>query len=251
MGKKSNVTCVIVDDEDLAREALKIELAQFEAFEVAGECQNGFEAVKMIQELKPDLVFLDIQMPRLDGFDVIELLGERVPAVVFVTAHDEYAVKAFEANAVDYLLKPVQSNRLQRTLEKFIKDFPVKKSIQHQKELLESHQDYLSPISRILIRNGMDIQIIPVMEVSHLEAQDDYVKVFTDKKSYLKTERLNRLEGLLDPRHFCRIHRSHILNVNYLKKIEPYSKDSRIAVLKDGTTLPISRTGYSQLKTIL
>jgi two-component system LytT family response regulator len=244
------IRAIIADDEAPARAALKEELAHFPEVEIVAEAENGFTVIKAVHELKPDLLFLDIQMPRLNGFDVIELLGDEAPAVVFVTAYDEYALRAFEAKAIDYLLKPVRGERLAASLEK------VKQILGHpdavsQQHLVADQRDREAPLSRILVRIGAEVHLIPVKTISHFEAQDDYVRIHAAGKSFLKSERLNRLEQLLDQRQFCRIHRSFILNIEFLSKIEPWSKESRIAKLKTGLTLPISRDGYARLKSLL
>jgi two-component system LytT family response regulator len=241
------IKAVMVDDEPLARESLKAALEGFEDVEIMRECGNGFEAVQAVQELKPDLVFLDIQMPRLDGFDVVELLGKDAPLIVFVTSYDEYALRAFEAEALDYLLKPVKPERLQKCIQR------VRELVKMDFEpLIDRHHDSMAPVNRILVRSGYDVVIIPAGDILYIEAQDDYVKVYTrEGKSHLKSERMNKLEKMLDARTFCRIHRSYILNVECLKKIEPYSKDSRLAILRNGARLPISRAGYTRLTELL
>jgi len=218
-------------------------LSEFENIEIIGECADGFKAVRSINELKPDIVFLDIQMPKLDGFDVLELLGDTPPFIVFVTAHDEYALKAFESYALDYILKPVSSERLKKTFVK-INERLQEKTAQPMGELLADRQSQIIPLTRILLRDRARVYIIPVEDILYFEAQDDYVAIYTQDKTYLKKETLSHLEKLLDDRVYIRIHRSYILNINYLNKIEPYSKDSRIAILKNGKTLPVSRSGY-------
>jgi len=246
-----SIRALIVDDEKPARQALKNELQKFPEVEVVGECGDGFAAVKAVQELTPDLLFLDIQMPRLDGFDVLELLGAAAPAVVFVTAHDEYALRAFEARALDYLLKPVRGERLKQALER------IRQALKHstataRSALLEDHRRRQAPLQRILVRLGTEVHVVATAEISLFEAEDDYVRIHAPgNRTFLKSERLNRLEELLDPRQFCRIHRSYILNVNFLAKIEPWSRDRRIAKLTDGRILPISREGYARLKELL
>jgi two-component system LytT family response regulator len=242
----NKIRSLVVDDEALAREALKDILSQLDDIEMVGECSNGFEVVKEIGEKKPDLIFLDIQMPKLDGFDVVELLGKESPFIIFVTAYDEYAIRAFETHALDYLMKPVRAERLQQALDR-VRGLMKLKIPQTTDVLIQSHKNQFIPISRILVRYGLEVFIIPVEDITHIQAEDDYVRIFTSEKSYLKQERMNRLEQMLDPRSFCRIHRSYILNINYLSKIEPHSKDSKIAILKNKTTIPISRSGYDQL----
>ena len=230
MDKKINA--IIVDDEDLARESLKEALEKFDDIKIIKDCANGFEAVKTVHRLKPDLVFLDIRMPKLDGFDVVELLGKDTPFIIFVTSYDEYALRAFEAEALDYLLKPIKSERLQKAIERVRERFQIENS-QPFETLINKHRNFQAPLSRILIRYGTEVFIIPVNDIIYFEAQDDYVKVYTyaQGKSYLKYERMSHLEKMLDSQYFCRIHRSYIININFLKKIEPYSKDSRLAIL--------------------
>jgi two-component system LytT family response regulator len=240
---------LIVDDEPLARKAMSLALAEFPQIEVIGECADGFEAVKMINQEKPEVVFLDIQMPKLDGFDVLELLDDP-PFIVFVTAYNEYALKAFESHALDYILKPVKRERLANTLERVEKRLREDKG-QPVTQLLEQYQQHNTPLERILVRDRNRIHILPVVDISFIEAQDDYVALNTKERSYLKKETLSGLEKRLDSRQFVRIHRSYLINIDYLSKIEPYAKDSKIAVLKDGKTLPVSRSGYQRLLSFL
>ncbi len=245
------ITTIIVDDEPLARESLVQALENYDDIEIIKQCANGFEAVQAVQEHNPMLIFLDIRMPKLDGFDVVELLGKETPYIIFVTSYDEYALRAFEAEALDYLLKPVQPQRLQKAILR-VRQQVRKKDSRPFETLIEKHRDTNAPLGRVLIRNGYDVVIIPIQEIVYFEAQDDYVKVYTKEgKSFLKSERMSRLEKMLDPRYFCRIHRSYILNIDYLKKIEPYSKDSRLAILENGKRLTISRTGYTRLMELL
>jgi two-component system LytT family response regulator len=246
----AEIKVIIVDDEDHARDSLREELKRFKDIKVIAECHNGFDAVKAVQNEKPDVVFLDIQMPKLDGFDVVELLGDDSPVVVFVTAYDEYAIRAFETEALDYLLKPVNHKRLKKTIAR------IHEALRENQEtrlsrLVSRHKDDQGPLNRILIRDGTDVNIIPVEDITYIEAQDDYISICTENKSYLKNETLSRIEEMLDPQNFCRIHRSYILNIDYLKKIEPYSKGSRIAKLKNGRTVPISRSGYNRLMELM
>jgi two-component system LytT family response regulator len=244
------IKAIIVDDEPLARASLKSALAVFDGVEILKECANGFEAVQAVQALHPDVVFLDIQMPKLDGFDVAELLGDESPLVVFVTAYDEYAIRAFEAKALDYLLKPVQGERLAKTLER-IKEHLAQDDFPPIDKLLDAHRKDSSPITRILVRDRSDVHIIPVEDVMYIEAQDDYIEIHTTKGSFLKNERISNLEDALDGSQFCRIHRSFIMNIEFLSKIEPHTKDSKLAILKNGRNLPISRSGYAKLTELL
>ena len=241
---------LIVDDEPLARESLALALSKFEDVIIQGECSDGFEAVKTIQKARPDIVFLDIQMPKLDGFDVLELLEENPPYIVFVTAYDEYALKAFESYALDYILKPVRPERLQKTFDKINQRLPDA-TPQPMGELVADHLGQNTPLARILVRDRANVFIIDVGDIIFVEAQDDYVSIQTRERSFLKKETLARLEKLLDNRQFVRIHRSYILNINHLSKIEPYTKDSRIAILRNGKTLPMSRSGYSRITRLL
>ncbi len=246
----NKIRVIIVDDEALAREAIRAAVSQSGDIEIINECANGFEAVQAVQRFKPDLIFLDIQMPKLDGFDVVELLGKEAPAIIFVTAYDEYALRAFEAEALDYLLKPVSSQRLQKSMER-VREQLRSKVPREMDRLINHHQENMAPLTRILIRDGMDIHILPPGDIIYVEAKEDYVKFHTEQRGYMKLEKMSDLERKLDPRNFCRIHRSYLLNIDYLVKIEPYSKDSRIAKLKNGESLPISRSGYNRLMELL
>ncbi|HID39333.1 MAG TPA: response regulator [Calditrichaeota bacterium] len=220
-------------------------LNDFDDIEIIAECTNGFEAIEAVQKYQPNVLFLDIQMPKLSGFDVLELLGEQAPPVVFVTAYDSYAVRAFEAHAFDYLLKPVQKKRLEKTLQRFRRQSTLYRA---DRQLLEELQKSERPLRRILIREGTKVHIIPVENISHVEAQGDYVRIYTEETSFLKLEKLRVLEVKLDKRRFVRVHRSYLLNLAYLRKIEVYSKDSRYALLQEGKKIPISRSGYQRLK---
>lgn len=248
MSKK--IQTIIVDDEAASRESLKEILKSYQEISIAAECVNGYEAIKEIKEKNPDLVFLDIQMPKLDGFDVVELLGKDAPLVVFVTAYDEFALKAFEAEALDYILKPVRDDRMKKVIER-VKGLITGQESRSMESVIDIHRSRLTPVSRVLIRDGVHVHVIPTREIVYFEAQDDYVMIYTDSRSYLKSDRISSLEGILDQTQFCRIHRSYIININHLSKIEPYSKDSKRAVLKNKKTLPISRSGYTRLMTLL
>ena len=240
-------TAIIVDDEELARLSLKLALEEFDDIEILAECANGFEALKKVQEIGPQIIFLDIQMPKLNGFDVAELLGKDAPLIVFVTAYDEYALRAFEAHAVDYLLKPVNKERLAKTIE-HINDFLFYRRRQELPGALNEYRRNHPPLQRILIYEQNRVHVIFTDSITYIQAQDDYVLIHTEQDSFLKYERLSRLEGLLDPQFFLRIHRSYILNLKYLQKIETFSKDSKVAVLRNGVQLPVSRSGYRRLK---
>lgn len=243
------IRAVIVDDEELARGLVKEYLATHHEIDIVAECANGFEAVKAITELAVDLLFLDIQMPKLNGFEVLELVDEH-PAVIFVTAYDEYALKAFEVHAVDYLLKPFSRERFAEALLR-AKERIGKKKTPDLTRLVADAQPRKKPLDRLLIREGSRVHVIPVEKIDYIEAQDDYFLVRAEGKKLLKQGTLSALEEELDPKQFLRIHRSCILNIDRLSKIEPYAKDSRVAILMDGTRLQVSRTGYAKLKELL
>jgi two-component system LytT family response regulator len=240
---------VIVDDEDPARAILKEYLSKESGIELVGECRNGFEAVKAVSELKPDLVFLDIQMPKLTGFEVLELIGGE-QAVIFVTAFDEHALKAFEVNAVDYLLKPVGADRFRAALAR-ARDRIRAKAPLPVPQLLQAARPEGVPVERILVRQGARVQVIPIPDLDYAEAQDDYVGLHSGGKEYLKQQTLTELEKTLDPARFVRIHRSYLLNLDRLQRLESDGGDGRVAVLKSGARLPVSRSGYARLKAFL
>ncbi|MFN7992884.1 MAG: protein kinase [Bryobacteraceae bacterium] len=242
------IGAVIVDDEELARGLVREMLRPHPEIRVLAECSNGFEAVKAISELKPELLFLDIQMPKLDGFEVLELVGRDV-AVIFATAYDTYAMKAFDAHAVDYLLKPFSAERFEKALERAKQRLGEK--MPEPVELAAAARPPDQYLQRIVVKDGPAVHVIPVEKLDYVEAQDDYVALKSDKKSYLKQQTISSLETMLDPEQFVRIHRSHIVNLERVAKIEAYTKDSKIAVLRDGTQLPVSRAGYSKLKSLL
>jgi two-component system, LytTR family, response regulator len=240
---------LIVDDEDPARALLREYLGRSEGVEVVGECRNGFEAVKAVNDLAPDLVFLDIQMPKLNGFEVLELLGREI-AVVFVTAFDEHAIRAFEVNAVDYVLKPVSPERVKTALERARQRIAARAPMPAA-ELAAAARPAGEAASRIVVRQGPKVHVIPADKLDYAEAQDDYVSLRSEGKSYLKQQTLGDLEGSLDPRHFVRIHRSCLLNLDRLARIDTEGGEPRAVVLHDGTRLPLSRSGYGRLKKLL
>jgi len=225
---------VIVDDEELARAYLREMLQSHPEIELVAECANGFEAVKAVNDLSPDLLFLDVQMPKLDGFEVLELIDADL-AVIFVTAYDQYAMRAFDAQAIDYLLKPFSAERFDRAVER------AKGRTGKQRPAAPRQVD------RMVVRDGAKIHVIPLDKLDYVEAQDDYVALHSEGKSYLKQQPLGALEAMLDAARFVRIHRSAIVNLERVARIEPYAKDSRVAILADGTRLPVSRSGYARL----
>ncbi|MGD0036860.1 MAG: LytTR family DNA-binding domain-containing protein [Bacteroidota bacterium] len=249
MSSKNSIRTIIVDDEEPARLVLREFLSAHEEIKIVAECSNGFDAVKAITESKPDLVILDIQMPKLNGFEVLELV-DQPPSIIFATAYNLYAVKAFEVHAVDYLLKPFSKGRLTEALEHAKKQ--IKKNISIPIQDIASSAGMKSlPIERILVKDGSKVHVIPVDKIDYIEAQDDYVAIKSDGKTHLKQERMAELEKELDKSKFVRVHRSYILNLERIARIELYAKDSRMAILKDGTKLLISRAGYDKLKTML
>jgi two-component system, LytTR family, response regulator len=237
---------LIVDDEDLARAVVREHLAAHPDVEVVAECANGFEAVKAAAQHQPDLVFLDIQMPKLDGFEVLELLEAdgRRPAVVFVTAYDQHALRAFEAQAVDYLLKPFSKERFDAALAKAR---TVRESRPPAAQLATAARQG-RPLERIVVKDGPKVTVIPLDRLDWVQAQDDYVLLRTEGKNLLKQQTLASLESQLDAARFIRIHRSFILNLDRLARIEQDAKEHREAILRDGTRLPVSRAGYQRLR---
>lgn len=225
---------IIVDDEELARAYLRELLSAHPEIEIAGECRNGFEAVKAINELAPDLVFLDVQMPKLDGFEVLELIDCK-PAVIFVTAYDQYAMRAFDAQAADYLLKPFTAERFERALERA--------TTGGAKPVAPPARE----VTRLVVRDGAKVHVISIEKLDYAEAQDDYVALHSEGKSYLKQQTIGALEASLDRNRFVRIHRSYLVNLERIARIEPFAKDSKVAILAAGQRLPVSRAGYARL----
>ena len=256
---EGRLTAVLVDDEGPARALLREYLAAHPDFRVAAECANGFEAARVIPEIQPDVVFLDVQMPKLDGFELLELL-DPAPAVVFCTAYDEYALQAFEVHAVDYLLKPFGRERFAEALAQVRTRLAeagrsggaaASPGAARARQLAAAARPPGRWLERVLVKDGAQVQVIPVEKIDYLEAQDDYVAVHAEGRSWLKTQPLSELAAGLDPARFVQIHRSYVLNVDRLAKLELYAKDSRMAILKDGRQLPVSRAGYARLRELL
>ncbi len=242
------IRAIIVDDEELARQVLREFLGSHPEIELVAECANGFEAVKAAAESKPDLIFLDVQMPKLDGFEVLELIGSDA-VVVFVTAYDSYAIHAFEVHAVDYLLKPFSSDRFDAALAR-AKD-RLGSKMPPAAELAAAARPPAQYLDRIPVRDGTRVFIIPVAKLDYAEAQDDYVALCSEGKKHLKQQTISGLEASLDPARFLRIHRSYIVNLERVARVEPYGKDTHVAVLTGGAQLPVSRAGYARLRSFL
>lgn len=248
MSKKLKV--IIIDDEKLARDLIKSFLRNYGNIEVAAECENGFEGIKSIAEHKPDLVFLDIQMPKLNGFEMLELIDEDLN-IIFSTAYDQYALKAFEVNAVDYLLKPFSRERFDEAVKRVIERIEKSETkLTTPKDLATNFVAKDEILKRIVVKKNQKIEIIPVEQILYLEAQDDYVKIVTKDGSSLKQNRMKFFEEHL-PDSFVRIHRSYLVNLNYVKQIELVGKDSHAVLLKDGKQLPVSKNGYAKLREMI
>lgn len=244
------IKTILIDDEPLARSILKEYLQQYNNISVMQECGDGFEGIKAITQHQPDLIFLDVQMPKINGFEMLELL-DKPPAVIFTTAFDEYAMKAFEAHAVDYLLKPFSKERFDKAISKWMEQFEKQGQKTELQPLLETPPHQPDQYNRVVVKTGSKIRIIPMQEILYLEADDDYVKIHTADGSYLKKKTMGFFEDVLDKAHFVRVHRSYIVKIHQIVRIEPYEKESHIAILQSGARIPISKTGYPKLKSIL
>ncbi|MBN2344318.1 MAG: response regulator transcription factor [Deltaproteobacteria bacterium] len=242
------MNAIVVDDEMLARQYLQEMLKAHENVTVVAECKNGFEAVKAVAEHNPDLIFLDIQMPKLDGFEVLELIDRDDIAVVFATAYDQYALKAFDSHAVDYLLKPFSAERLAKAIEKVSANRGRPLPQLNEMKATDTKPEALT---RIVVKDGSKIEMIPVTDVDYISAEDDYVDIHYAGKSILKHQTLAGLEKMLDADKFIRIHRSSIVNIERVDRIELLAKDKYIAILKDRTELRISRSGHKRLKEVI
>jgi two-component system LytT family response regulator len=238
---------VIADDEELARRLLREFLSADSGIEIVAECANGFEAVKATAEWKPDVLFLDVQMPKLDGFEVLELIDEQV-AVVFVTAFDQYAMRAFEAAAVDYLLKPFTADRLRESVERVKRRLGEVRPASMPPALRESARPLGQYLERIVVKDGATVHVIPAGKLDCAEAQDDYVSLRSEGRTWLKQQTIASLEKALDPARFLRVHRSWLVNIEKIVRVEPNTKDTWIAILRDGTQVPMSRAGYARFR---
>lgn len=244
------IKAVLVDDEPLARSMVAEYLENFPQVEVVSECNDGFEGAKAIMQYQPDLVFLDIQMPKINGFEMLEIIDNQ-PAVIFTTAFDEYAIQAFEQHAVDYLLKPITRARFDRAMAKFLDTQHLDAGKKNTRALLDKMHQADGKLERVVVKTGAKIKIIPVSSIIYLEADDDYVKIHTDEGLFMKNKTMASFEEQLDPAEFIRVHRSFIVKIDQIARLEPYEKDSYMAILTDGTQVNVSKSGYSRLKQTL
>jgi len=246
--ENSAIKAIIIDDEELARKVIVRYLEKHPEIEIAGECENGFEGLKAINDKKPDLVFLDIQMPKINGFELLELLDEK-PLIIFSTAHDEFALKAFEHSALDYLLKPYSEKRFSAAVKKALDRINSGQNQTRELDILtrenELRRDFLN---RIVVKDGSQVHVIPTTEILFLEAADDYVEIHTRERKYLKQKTLSFFQAHLHPDYFVRVHRSAIVAVSEIAKLEPYSKDSYVLILKNGKEINVSKAGMNVLK---
>jgi two-component system, LytTR family, response regulator len=237
---------IIIDDEPLARGIVKEYLQSYPDVDLAAECADGFEGIKGIQQHQPDLIFLDIQMPKINGFEMLELI-ENPPAVIFTTAFDEFAIKAFESNAVDYLLKPFSKERFEKAIQKYLQH----SNNTSTQQVIEAAATSPLQQNRIVVKDSNKIKIIPVNKIHYLEAADDYAKIITAEGSFLKKRTMNFFEQSLSAYHFVRIHRSYLVNIQLITRIDVYEKDSHLLLLTTGEKLPVSKAGYVKLKEAL
>ncbi len=241
---------ILIDDEPLARMLVREYLAAFPHIEIVEECNDGFEGLKAVTQHQPDLIFLDVQMPKINGFEMLELL-DQPPSVIFTTAFDEFAIKAFDAHAVDYLLKPFSQERFNKAVEKWQQQKDQSEPAKNTQALLQTATTPPDRQDRIVVKIGTKIRIIPEPDILYLEADDDYIKVYTPDGAFLKSKTMSYFENHLDPKKFIRVHRSYMLQISQITRIEPYEKDSHVAILKSGAKVPVSRSGYAKLKQVL
>jgi two-component system, LytTR family, response regulator len=244
------IKAIIVDDEPLARLIVKEYLQKYAEIEMVQECNDGFEGLKAIQTIQPDLIFLDIQMPKINGFEMLELI-DKPPAVIFTTAFDEFAIKAFENHATDYLLKPFSQERFDKAIQKWMDQQNNSVKAKQTQNLLESVSQTPPQNQRIVVKTGTKIKIIPVEDVLYMEAADDYVKIHTKEGSFLKNKTMGHFESILDVHQFVRTHRSYIVNIHQVTRIDPYEKENYLALLKSGAKVPVSKSGYGKLRQVL
>jgi two-component system, LytTR family, response regulator len=244
------IKAIIIDDEPLARTILKEYLLDYPQVEISEECNDGFQGVKAIMQHQPDLIFLDIQMPKINGFEMLELV-EKPPAVIFTTAFDEYAIRAFDTHAIDYLLKPFSKDRFDKAMQKWLEQSADNKSAPDNTALMQAVSESGLPNNRIVVKSNSKIKIIPLHDILYLEAADDYVKIHTAEAQHLKNKTMQYFEQLLDSKQFVRTHRSYIVNVQFITRLEPHEKESYLAILNKGQKIPVSKTGYSKLRQVL
>lgn len=244
------IKALVIDDEPLARSIVMEYLQAYPAIQVVQECNDGFEGVKAIAQHKPDLIFLDIQMPKINGFEMLEIVEDK-PSVIFTTAFDEFAIKAFELHAIDYLLKPFSKDRFDKAVQKWLEVRDNRSGKNNLPEMFADSVMQQEERNRIVVRNGHQIRIIPVKDILYLEAYDDYVKIFTKEGMDLKKKTMSFYEEVLNPSEFIRVHRSFIVAFSQITKIEPLEKNNHVALLKSGQRIPLSRSGYNKLKEVL
>lgn len=242
------IKAVLIDDEPLARELVREYLQGHPEISVVAECNDGFEGLKAIQQHAPDLLFLDIQMPKINGFEMLELV-DKIPCVIFTTAFEEYAIRAFEVNAIDYLLKPFSRERFDKALQKMLERRTDEKVTAEQLDM--AAREMPMQHNRVVVKINGKIKIIPVQDIHYLEAADDYVKIITAEGAFLKNKTMAFFEKMLDGQQFIRVHRSYILNVSQITRIDPYEKETYLAILRDGSKILVSKTGYPKLKEVL
>jgi two-component system LytT family response regulator len=240
---------LICDDEAPARSILREQLSRVPGVRVVAECANGLEAIRAAAELSPDVVFLDIEMPKLSGFEVLELLDPSI-AAVFVTAYDAWAVKAFEVHAVDYVLKPFEPARIAAAVER-ARERLATRTPRNAEALAAASRPEGTWLERVVVRDGARVHIIPAEKLTAARARDDYVELSSEGKTFLKPQTLASLASALDPRRFVRVHRSHLVRLDAIARLEAYAKGSHVAILQDGTRVPVSREGYARLKELL
>jgi two-component system LytT family response regulator len=244
------IKAILIDDEPLARSIVAEYLQHYPTISIVQECGDGFEGVKAIAQHQPDLIFLDVQMPKINGFEMLELL-DNPPAVIFTTAFDEYAMKAFETHAVDYLLKPFSKDRFDKAIKKWMEKYEKHEAKNDAQSLVGTSAPLPEQHNRVVVKTGSKIKIIPILEIQYLEADDDYVKIHTSEGSFLKKKTMGFFEDVLDKTQFVRVHRSYIIQIQQVTRIEPYEKENHLAILKSGAKIPISKSGYPKLKSIL
>lgn len=247
----NTIKVIIVEDERPARDLLRTYLDGFPDIEIIGECDNGYDGLKTVNELKPDAIFLDVQMPKLTGFELLEVL-EHQPEVIFTTAYDQFAINAFERNAVDYLLKPFSRKRFEEAVQKLSSRIEAKKKGGKEESGIEKIRKHFAEseekLYRVVIKKSGKIHVISTDDINYLEAQDDYVMIYTDDGRYLKQQTMKYFEQHLDSKQFVRVHRSYIVNITQIERIEPYEKSNFVLILKDGNKVPVSRNGMQVLK---